>query len=435
MTRSKTSAELVDQAVAEAGTDTEPRMFSAERVSQAITAQAGGGGAAIAADGSFNVYQDSTALANISSGSNNIAIGQIAGGRVTTGSLNIALGVQAMGGTGSGSAAMWNVAIGYQAMFNASLSSADDNVVIGHLAGNKITTGNNNLILGANAGPTTNQSSKLFIGDTESDTPLIYGDFVAETIGMEGALDVSGEISSTTLDISGKGTFTVAGSNEVAKFVCSDNSTPYITMSTDSVDRFRISSSSAETSLKTQTALSLVLGTNATTAVTIDSSQDTTFVGSVIVDETITLNGGQLKFPATQAASADANTLDDYEEGTWTPSVTGTETSSGRYTRIGDVVTVTGYITAMSDITTTTPINIGGLPFTNGTTTGVCAILVEFIALDSGYTQFVGYVYPSNTIVRVYMQGSDKIQVAVTHSDMTSATTSSIRFSATYSLS
>jgi hypothetical protein len=28
---------------------------------------------------------------------------------------------------------------------------------------------------------------------------------------------------------------------------------------------------------------------------------------------------GQLKFPATQNASADANTLDDYEEGTWTP--------------------------------------------------------------------------------------------------------------------
>lgn len=33
----------------------------------------------------------------------------------------------------------------------------------------------------------------------------------------------------------------------------------------------------------------------------------------------ISANGGQIKFPATQAPSADPNTLDDYEEGTWTP--------------------------------------------------------------------------------------------------------------------
>lgn len=33
-------------------------------------------------------------------------------------------------------------------------------------------------------------------------------------------------------------------------------------------------------------------------------------------------SGGQIKFPATQNPSADANTLDDYEEGTWTPTDT-----------------------------------------------------------------------------------------------------------------
>lgn len=30
---------------------------------------------------------------------------------------------------------------------------------------------------------------------------------------------------------------------------------------------------------------------------------------------------GQIVFPATQNASSNANTLDDYEEGTWTPTV------------------------------------------------------------------------------------------------------------------
>ena len=35
-------------------------------------------------------------------------------------------------------------------------------------------------------------------------------------------------------------------------------------------------------------------------------------------------SGAGITFPATQSASTDANTLDDYEEGTWTPTVNST---------------------------------------------------------------------------------------------------------------
>ena len=65
------------------------------------------------------------------------------------------------------------------------------------------------------------------------------------------------------------------------------------------------------------------------------------------------LSYGQIKFPATQNASSDANTLDDYEEGTFTPTITaaggGTITLNSSYdqlsyTRIGRLVTVTGLI-------------------------------------------------------------------------------------------
>jgi hypothetical protein len=51
-------------------------------------------------------------------------------------------------------------------------------------------------------------------------------------------------------------------------------------------------------------------------------------------------SAGQIKFPATQNASSDANTLDDYEEGTWTPSGIGCtfSSSSGKYTKIGRCV-------------------------------------------------------------------------------------------------
>ena len=60
-------------------------------------------------------------------------------------------------------------------------------------------------------------------------------------------------------------------------------------------------------------------------------------------------SGAGITFPNTQSASTDANTLDDYEEGGWTPNqgaaltIVGAFVSSGTYTKIGRVVTVTAY--------------------------------------------------------------------------------------------
>jgi hypothetical protein len=52
---------------------------------------------------------------------------------------------------------------------------------------------------------------------------------------------------------------------------------------------------------------------------------------------------GQIKFPATQSASADPNTLDDYEEGSFTVNLTGLTTvpaPTWKYTKVGNVVTL-----------------------------------------------------------------------------------------------
>ena len=53
---------------------------------------------------------------------------------------------------------------------------------------------------------------------------------------------------------------------------------------------------------------------------------------------TASASGSGISFPATQSASSDANTLDDYEEGNWTPSLGGNTTYTwqiGRYTKTG----------------------------------------------------------------------------------------------------
>lgn len=59
-------------------------------------------------------------------------------------------------------------------------------------------------------------------------------------------------------------------------------------------------------------------------------------------------SGSGITFPAAQSASTDANTLDDYEEGTWTPSIESDTPGTGRastvsyakYTKIGNQVAV-----------------------------------------------------------------------------------------------
>ena len=63
-----------------------------------------------------------------------------------------------------------------------------------------------------------------------------------------------------------------------------------------------------------------------------------------------------IKFPATQVSSADANTLDDYEEGTYTATMgaaSGTITLAStidlmQYTKIGRLVTLTGRVNIAS---------------------------------------------------------------------------------------
>jgi hypothetical protein len=102
-------------------------------------------------------------------------------------------------------------------------------------------------------------------------------------------------------------------------------------------------------------------------------------------------NGGvlQLKsgitFPATAVAATDANTLDDYEEGTWVPNqgggltVVGAFSSVGRYTKIGNMVTVWGQVTGATSIAVSA---IGfittNLPFALQTDVGAMGIAAGF---------------------------------------------------------
>ena len=108
-------------------------------------------------------------------------------------------------------------------------------------------------------------------------------------------------------------------------------------------------------------------------AVTIDTNGGLKAFNTIGVGNTTpSTSGAGITFPATQSASSDANTLDDYEEGTWTPLVqnaSATESASaganGTYVKVGKMVyvTINMYALNVSGITASSHLYIRGLPF------------------------------------------------------------------------
>ena len=98
--------------------------------------------------------------------------------------------------------------------------------------------------------------------------------------------------------------------------------------------------------------------------------------GVATFDSLISAVGGQIAFPAVAVPSADPNTLDDYEEGTWTPVLTFATPGDlsvayairvGTYTKIGRLVRINVYIVTSTFTHTTASgnVQVTGLPFTS----------------------------------------------------------------------
>jgi hypothetical protein len=118
--------------------------------------------------------------------------------------------------------------------------------------------------------------------------------------------------------------------------------------------------------------------------------------------------GSGITFPATAVASADANTLDDYEEGTFTPTVTGGSTAGsgtyssqvGKYVKIGGKVFVEVAL-AWSAHTGTGNMFLTGLPFTSAADeagAGISVGRVNNLAITA-LCYLIGYMVNSNTAI------------------------------------
>lgn len=107
----------------------------------------------------------------------------------------------------------------------------------------------------------------------------------------------------------------------------------------------------------------------------------------VFAGGTTTANGIGITFPATQSASSNANTLDDYEEGTWTPTLIGGTTAgtasygtrNASYVKVGQLVQFQLYL-EWSSGTGTGNLQISGLPFNTTSNATYPAVSIGYLA-------------------------------------------------------
>ena len=135
--------------------------------------------------GNANTSYGFYALNANTTGFNNTAIGNDTLVSLIGGSYNVAIGSQALQASTSGTN---NTAIGIAAL--ASIVAGSYNVAIGDGAGSKPNAGSTgNVYIGSNAGPDTSvtENNKLYISNSEG-TPLIGGDFAANTVTINGSI-------------------------------------------------------------------------------------------------------------------------------------------------------------------------------------------------------------------------------------------------------
>ena len=121
--------------------------------------------------GSYNTSLGYASLTDNVSGIRNIAIGNLALGDNVTGHYNSVVGDEA---------------------FRKNITGRD-NTIMGRRAGYNTLTGSRNIFLGYNAGYNENGSDRLYIDNSSSATPLIYGNFSSDSLRLNSAVSIRDE--------------------------------------------------------------------------------------------------------------------------------------------------------------------------------------------------------------------------------------------------
>jgi len=364
-------------------------------------------------------YQSSLAL---TTGEQNIAVGYQALAAITDASANIMIGYQAgvaaedagfaynigignnvFDGVAADVDTVGNVAIGHNSMTGTLVDTADYNTCVGYNTGQVMTGGYSNVLLGAGAGTALSTGyQNIIIGrDTATGCDDDYNHVVI------------GHMAGTVLD-SGNSCVLIGRDTEPSTAAAANQ----IVIGADTTG---------------QADNTVTLGNASVTDVYMAS------------DSGALVHSAGIQFAGTQVANAGANVFDDYEEGTWTPTLVATDTNwtaigyhgdtGGLYTKIGRVVHVQGAI-RVSSLTMGSAagdVYIGALPFTpvNTTTEGDLNGIISKITGFAGEVPIAIHADRNTTTLTLYFRAdSDGVAAATQAADIDASV--DMHFSATF---
>lgn len=358
--------------------------------------------------GTDNIAIGSSALTTAVGANNNIAIGTSALEAATSGSVNIAIGTNAMaalttGGSniaiGAGALALYtsgdtnNLVIGHEA-YSQNITG-NNNTILGMYAGSSSTAGDNNVFIGYNAGYFETGNNLLYIANSDTSTPLIYGLFTGTGAGLT---IYSQATDGTPLNVQG-----IASQSSNLQQWQSSTPTTLASVSATGVITAPNFVSSVATGTQPYATSSTTLNTNLN-ADLLDSQ-----TGSYYLD--------RANHTGTQTMSTISD-LPTLAAGTYTPTRSAeanmdanVTTLQAQYLRVGATVTVSGRFTADPTLTATAtsfeitlPVasNIGavedvaGVAFC-GSIAGMGAEIIGVIANDTAKIQWVSSDITSQT--------------------------------------
>lgn len=280
---------------------------------------------------------------------------------------------------------------------------------VGMVIGDAVTGGTDTRVLFTKTGPVLGDDTNFTYNYT-TDVLTVNGSTFGTNTQIGGTFGVTGVLTATT---------TIVASTTIEVGHATDTTLARVAAGRASIETLGIVRGPGSATDNAVTRFDATTG---------DLVQNSSF----IVDDSgqVTSFGGNITFPATQAASAGANTLDDYEEGTWTPTLTFATPGDlsivyssrlGTYTKIGRLISLVCEIitSTFTHTTASGAFETTGAPFAAQGTTGVFyagAMLWQGVT-KAGYTQLNAQFNNGGSIIYCTASGSGVGQSTVTATD------------------
>ena len=373
----------------------------------------------------------------ISTGGDNTFVGTNSGLSLQSGAQNVAIGAFAFDAANSDES--HNVAIGCAAMGAADGTDVENCVVIGHSALSAAATHATEIAIGEDAmlswtgagtgGGSATAGYNIAIGGNALDANVSGARNIAIGFDALGIMNANNNSQTQNVAIGHDAGNTIStGTDNVCIGYGAD------TGAADSVNQIAIGSGVTGIDVDN----SVTLGNADVTEVYCASDKG----ASLYAAQCVVTTGINFPDDASANPSADANTLDNYEEGTWTPQVSGNSGDAtmhgsykhGEYVKIGSFVSVTGYFVVSDTNSCGDDVKIDDLPFTNGDSIGnhnACPVMghSSLNASTAGFS-LMGNIDTNTTSMLLKLYDGTGDVSGLTESELSDGAT--ISFSGTY---